>query len=101
VAVDDRAEQLPFLAGESHHLHLFDRIEISGRGLDADSREAGPLYGMMLPTLISVSVTPVSYFFCATADTEAAAMISPESPSVVISVLMKSLAQRFMNFLLG
>src|ERR1700737_3617636 len=52
---------------------------------------------MMLPILISVSVTPVSYFFCATADTEAAAMINPESPSD----LMKSLAQRFMNFLHG
>jgi len=36
--VDDRAEQLPVLAGEFHHLHLFDRIEIRRRGLDADSR---------------------------------------------------------------
>src|SRR5207237_2955773 len=49
---------------------------------------------MMLPILISVSVAPVSYFFCATADTEAAAMISMESPSVV----MRSLAQRFIEF---
>src|SRR3954465_2746793 len=48
---------------------------------------------MMLPILISVSVAPVSYFFCATADTEAAAMISMESPSV-----MRSLAQRFIEF---
>src|SRR5882757_11184824 len=29
--------------------------------------DAGPLYGMMLPILISVSVAPVSYFFCARA----------------------------------
>src|SRR6266849_9530085 len=56
---------------------------------------------MMLPILIAVSVTPVSYFFCAAADTEAAAMINPASPSESPSVLMKSLAQRFMNFLLG
>src|SRR3981081_2350415 len=41
VAVDDRAEQLPFLVGEPHHLHLFDRIEIRRRGLDADSRDIG------------------------------------------------------------
>src|SRR6266851_9123603 len=39
--VDDRAEQLPFLAGEFHHLHLLDRIEIRRRGLDADSRDIG------------------------------------------------------------
>src|SRR5882757_5370333 len=52
---------------------------------------------MMLPILIAVSVTPVSFFYCAAADTEAAAMINPASPSV----LMKSLALRFMNFLLG
>src|SRR5260370_18866628 len=51
----------------------------------------------MLPILISLSVSPVWYFFCATADTEAAAMTNPESPSD----LMKSLAQRFMNFLHG
>src|SRR5882762_8122754 len=37
--VDDRAEQLPILAGESHHLHLLDRIEIRRRGLDTDSRD--------------------------------------------------------------
>src|SRR4051812_11962494 len=58
---------------------------------------------MMLPILISVSVTPVSYFFCATAGALTAAMISPASPSTRPgerpSVLMKSLAQRFMNFL--
>src|SRR3979409_1051036 len=41
MAVDDRAEQLPVLAGEFHHLHLFDRIEIRRRGLDADSRDVG------------------------------------------------------------
>src|ERR1044072_5301635 len=29
--------------------------------------EAGPEYGMMLPTLISVSLAPGSYFFCAVA----------------------------------
>src|SRR6266850_380967 len=39
MAVDDRAEQLPVLAGEFHHLHLFDRIEVRRRGLDADSRD--------------------------------------------------------------
>src|SRR5471032_808993 len=62
---------------------------------------------MMLPILISVSVTPVSYFFCAAAGTETAAMISPERPSERPSVLkncvlkncvlMKSLARRFIE----
>src|SRR5882672_3215043 len=61
---------------------------------------------MMLPILISRSVTPVSYFFCAAADTVAAAMISPQSPRDLTRALMKyvvkkSLAQRFMSFLLG
>jgi hypothetical protein len=31
--VDDRAEQLPLLAGESHHLHLLDRIKSVGEVL--------------------------------------------------------------------
>src|SRR6266851_877601 len=39
--VDDRAEQLPFLAGEPHHLHLLDRIEIGRRGLDANAGDVG------------------------------------------------------------
>src|SRR3977135_3856632 len=56
---------------------------------------------MMLPILISVSVTPGSYFFCASADTEAVAMISPENPSDRPSVLMKSLSARIMKLLLG
>src|SRR5436190_8837406 len=51
----------------------------------------------MLPILISVSVTPVSYFFCAVAGRDAAVMTSPESPSVTASVLIRSLAQRFMR----
>ncbi len=60
---------------------------------------------MMLPILISVSVAPVSYFFCATADAVAAAMISPERTSVLARTLMKfvvkrSLSARFMSFLL-
>src|SRR4029079_10592336 len=68
---------------------------------------------MMLPILMVVSVTPVSYFFCATADAVAAARISPESPRALISdpisdltealkkfVVKKSLAQRFMSFIL-
>src|SRR5436190_17855143 len=59
--------------------------------------DAGPLYGMMLPILISVSVTPVSYFFCAVAGRDAAVMMSPESPSVTASVLIRPLAQRFMR----
>src|SRR3954469_23511214 len=41
VTVDDRAEQLPVLAGKPHHLDLFDRIEIGRRGLDADARNIG------------------------------------------------------------
>jgi hypothetical protein len=49
VAVDDRAEQLPLLAGEPHHLHLFDRIEIGRRGLDPDSREIG--VDLEMPTI--------------------------------------------------
>src|ERR1700738_4657383 len=66
---------------------------------------------MMLPILISVSVTPVSYFFCATAGAVAAAMISPENPSesprespserrrvLEKCVVMKSLSARFMSF---
>src|ERR1700722_2665041 len=59
---------------------------------------------MILPILISLSVTPVSYFFCATADTVAAAMIHPARPRETASerpgVLMKFAALRFMNFLL-
>jgi hypothetical protein len=58
---------------------------------------------MILPILIWVSVTPVSYFFCAAAGIEAAAMISPERPSVLISVVKKCVkffAQRFMKSLL-
>ena len=41
MTVDDRAEELPFLAGEFHHLHLFDRIEICRRSLNADSWNVG------------------------------------------------------------
>ena len=52
---------------------------------------------MMLPILISLSVTPGSYFFCAIAGTEAVAMITPESPSESPSVLMKSPVQCFMS----
>src|SRR5436190_18756970 len=59
--------------------------------------DAGPLYGIMLPILISVSVTPVSYFFCAVAGRDAAVVMSPESPSVTASVLIRSVAQRFMR----
>src|SRR5260370_4924064 len=59
---------------------------------------------MMLPILISVSVTPVSYFFCATADTVVRAMISAESPGALMSartkfVVKKSLSARLMSFL--
>jgi hypothetical protein len=59
----------------------------------------------MLPILISVSVTPVSYFFCAAADEVAAAMIAMESETVWTSALMKfvlkkSLSEGFMSFLL-
>src|ERR1700730_19428226 len=70
-----------------------------------------PLYGMMFPNFISVSVTPGAYFFCAAAGTIAAAMINPESPSESTSerrserrkvlknrVLMKSLSTRCMSF---
>src|SRR3954471_11568426 len=41
VTIDDRAEQLPLLAGEFHHLDLLDRIEVGRRGLDADARDIG------------------------------------------------------------
>src|SRR3978361_1231302 len=58
---------------------------------------------MMLPILISVSVTPVSYFFCAVAGAEAAAMINQQSASVLNCVLKNGvlkncLARRFMSF---
>src|SRR5882724_11762186 len=65
---------------------------------------------MMLPILMVVSVAPVSYFFCASAGAVAAAMISPDSPRVLTRdlttaltkfVVKKSLAKRFMIFLLG
>src|SRR6478672_11709468 len=75
--------------------------------------DAGPLYGMMLPILISVSVAPVSYFFCASADEVTAARISPVSPRYPAMdltrdlagrlkkiVVKKSLARRFMRLLL-
>ena len=48
---------------------------------------------MMLPILISVSVTPVSYFFCASAGIEAAARMVREIPSV----FSKSIAARFIE----
>jgi hypothetical protein len=38
--------------------------------------DAGPLYGMMLPILISVSVAPVSYFFWAKAPPLATANVT-------------------------
>jgi hypothetical protein len=47
--VDDRAEQLPFFTSEALHLHLFDRIEIGRRGLDADSRDMG--VDLEMPTI--------------------------------------------------
>src|ERR1700716_4054524 len=61
---------------------------------------------MMLPILMVVSVAPVSYFFCASAGTVAAAMINPDSPTALTTaltkfVVKKSLAKRFMIFLLG
>src|SRR6478735_8206835 len=36
--------------------------------------EAGPLYGLVWPILISVSLAPVSYFFCAKAGTAPSAI---------------------------
>src|SRR3954471_23500576 len=48
---------------------------------------------MMLPILISVSVTPLSYFFCATAGAEAAARMGAEMASVVA----KSFSARFIE----
>ena len=56
--------------------------------------------------LIAVSVTPAPYFFCAAADTVAAARISPNSPNDVTTaltkfVVKKSLAPRFLRYLLG
>src|SRR6266852_198894 len=38
--------------------------------------EAGPLNGLVWPILISVSVAPVSYFFCAEADETDSASVS-------------------------
>src|SRR6202171_1455810 len=48
MAVDDRTEQLPFLAGEFHHLDLFDRIEIRRRRVDADTRDVGVDLGIAI-----------------------------------------------------
>src|SRR5258708_40349736 len=64
---------------------------------------------MMLPILISVSVTPVSYFFWAAAGRLTAAANTPASPSVLICVLIgvltsdlkKSLSTSFMSCLPG
>jgi hypothetical protein len=39
--------------------------------------EAGPLYGLVLPILISPSDAPGSYFFCAAAGNARAAAITP------------------------
>src|SRR4051812_38005297 len=49
---------------------------------------------MMLPIFISVSVTPLSYFFCASAGATAAARRVREIPSV----FTKSLSARFIEF---
>src|SRR5437016_8090546 len=62
---------------------------------------------MMLPIVISVSVTPLSYFFCATAGTLAATMMRATRPSplarcrLMKRVQMDCFAQRFMCFPLG
>src|SRR5438552_8308053 len=62
---------------------------------------------MMLPIVISVSVTPLSYFFCATAGTLAATMMRATRPSLLARcrlmkrVQMDCFAQRFMCFPLG
>src|SRR5438128_7778729 len=65
VPVDDRAEQLPVLAGESHHLHLFDRIEIGRRGLDADARDIGliskSIFATTFMTFSRVRLLPHSF----------------------------------------
>jgi hypothetical protein len=59
---------------------------------------------MMLPILISVSVTPVSYFFCAATGEPAHATINPDSKndltSVLKGVLKKSSSASCMSFLL-
>src|SRR5271169_2800317 len=41
LAADDVAEQLPFLALESHHLQLIDGSEIGRRGVDRDAGQQG------------------------------------------------------------
>ncbi len=43
--------------------------------------DAGPEYGLMLPTLISLSVAPGSYFFCASAVPAMASDARPASAS--------------------
>ena len=39
--------------------------------------EAGPEYGLMPPIVISLSVAPLSYFFCATAGAPISAALMP------------------------
>src|SRR5215212_10020865 len=57
------------------------------------SAEAGPLYGMMLPTLISLSVAPGSYFFCARALDAAKA-----NPTIAVAVTTKCLTDMRTSF---
>ena len=59
--------------------------------------DAGPEHGMMSPILISVSVTPVSYFFCAVADAVAAAMIVAESARALASAFMKFVLKKSLS----
>src|SRR5262245_52244692 len=42
--------------------------------------EAGPLYGLVWPILISLSVAPSSYFFCAYDTLDADTMAAAEAP---------------------
>jgi hypothetical protein len=64
---DDVAEHPPRLAVELHQLHLFATsvaTVLKPAGLE---NARGLISTMMLPILISVSVAPGSYFFCACA----------------------------------
>src|ERR1700682_2702573 len=41
LTADDRSEQVPLLALETHHLKLFDRIEVGRAGVDLHARQQG------------------------------------------------------------
>src|SRR6185369_7846673 len=59
--------------------------------------DAGPLYGMVCPILISVSVAPGSYFFCAIEGAASARPSAATARVVLIDMMVLSLDGNYGN----